>query len=279
MLIPSIFYDKHNIVLDNRKGEFDKKEAEILVNKVVELSEKTGNPYFIDIMGISGEALIRYVTFVSELTQNPFLIDSSNSEARLTAMRHVREVGLMNRAIYNSINSLTTNEELKTLRELGVQNAVILAFNFNNLLSEIESILNGSLSHEGLLSVAAKAGIKNVLVDTAVVGVPSIGTASQAIYSVKEEFGLPAGCAPANAMAMWKKLKMGEFGADARGVCLGSSALLTQMMGADFVISGPIKFADAVFPACAMADAIIANSTKGLGTTVKTKDHPFYKIF
>jgi tetrahydromethanopterin S-methyltransferase subunit H len=279
VLIPSIFYDKHKIVFDSKKGEFDKKEAENLLNKVDEFSEKTGNPYFIDIMGITGEALIKFTNFVSELTQNPFLIDSSISEARLAAMRHVWEVGLMHRTIYNSINCLVTNEELMVLRELGVQNAVVLAFDPKNPLSEKEIILEGCLGQEGLLSIAAKAGIKNVLVDTAVVGVPSIGTASKAIYSVKEKFGLPAGCAPANALAIWKKLRMGEFGPIARKVCLGGSALFTQMMGANFVILGPIEFAEAAFPACAMADAIIAYSTKRLGTIVKTKNHPLYKIF
>jgi tetrahydromethanopterin S-methyltransferase subunit H len=279
VLIPSIFYDNQKLVSNSKEGEFNKKEAESLINKVDELSEKTGNPYFIDIMGSSGEALVKFTNFVSELTQNPFLIDSSNAEARLTAINHIGEVGLMDRTIYNSINFLTKNEEVKTLRELGVQNAIILAYNFNNTPSEIETILKGNQSREGLLSISAKAGIKNVLVDTAVVNVPSIGTASKAIYSVKEKFGLPAGCAPANALAIWKKLRMGEFGPIARKVCLGTSALFTQMMGANFIIQGPIEFAEAAFPACAMSDAIIAYSTKELGTNIATKNHPLYKIF
>ncbi len=278
VLIPSIFYERHKIVLDPVKGEFDKKEAELQLNRVEELSEKTGNPFFVDVMGTTAEALIRYTNFVSELTKSPFLVDSSSRRARVEAMRHICEVGLVDRTIYNSINYLVTDEELKALRDLGVQSAVLLAFDPKKPLEEKETILNGHVGQRGLLCAAEEAGIKNVLVDTAVLDVPSIGTASKAIYSVKEKFGLPAGCAPANALAIWKRLKIGEFGPIAQKVCLGSSALFTQMMGANFVIQGPIELAEAAFSACAMADAIIASEAKKLGTAIKAANHPLYKI-
>jgi tetrahydromethanopterin S-methyltransferase subunit H len=279
VLIPSIFYDRHKIVSDPVKGEFDKLQAELLLNRLEELSDKTGNPFFVDVMGSTAEALIRYVNFVSELTRYPFLIDSSSRQARIEAVRYVCEVGLVDRAIYNSINYLVTDEELKALRDLGVQSAVVLAFDPKKPLEEKETILNGCASRKGLLGAAEKAGIENVLVDTAVLDVPSIGTASKAIYSVKEKFGLPAGCAPANALAVWRRLKAGEFGPIARKVCLGSSALFTQMMGANFVIYGPIEFAEAAFSACGMADAIMASEAMKLGTTIKTASHPLYRIF
>ena len=279
-IIPSIFYDKHKIVWDPIKGEFDKKVAESLLKNVEELSDKTGNPFFVDVMGISAEALIRFAGFVSEITENPFLIDSASRQARIEAMRHFCEVGLAGRAIYNSINYLISGEELKALRDFGVQSAVLLAFDPNAPLEEKEDILKGNIEHKGLLRVAEEAGIKKVLVDTAVLDVLSIGAASKAICLVKEKFGLPAGCAPANALAIWRKLRMGEFGPLARKVCLGASALFTQAMGADFVIQGPIEFAEAAFPACAMADAIIASEAKNLGTkTIEKENHPLSKIF
>ncbi|MFW9915413.1 MAG: hypothetical protein ACFFGZ_07345 [Candidatus Thorarchaeota archaeon] len=37
--------------------------------------------------------------------------------------------------------------------------------------------------------------------------------------------------------------------------------------------------AEAVFPACAMADAIIAYNARRLGIQQKTKNHPLLKIF
>jgi len=279
-LIPSIFYDKHKIVRDPVKGEFDKRQAEALLHKLEELSDKTGVPFFVDVMGTTADALIRFTDFVSDLTKNPFLIDSSSRQARVEAVRHICEVGLVSRSIYNSINYLVSDDEVKALRDAGVQSAVVLAFDPNKPHETREATLNGDAVRRGLLHAAREAGIEKVLVDTAVLDVPSIYTAGKAIYSVKEKFGLPAGCAPANAFAIWRKLRRGEFGPIARKVCLGSSALFTQMMGANFIIIGPIEFAEAAFPACAMADAIIASEMERLGIKIRDKEnHPLFKIF
>jgi tetrahydromethanopterin S-methyltransferase subunit H len=279
VLIPSIFYEKHKIVSDPVKGEFDRKEAELLLNRLEELSDKTGNSFFVDVMGITAEALVRFVSFVSEFTQSPFLVDSASRQARLAAMRYVSEVGLMDRAVYNSINCFVTDEELKYLKDLAVQSAVVLAFDPKKPSFEGRvAVLKGSPTRRGLLSAAKEAGISNVLVDTAVLDVLSIGAAGRAICYLKEEFGLPAGCGPANALAIWKRLKEGEFGPVAYKVCLGGSALFTQMMGANFVITGPIGLADAAFSACAMMDVIIASEAERLGTATKDVSHPFHKI-
>ncbi|MGQ9690802.1 MAG: tetrahydromethanopterin S-methyltransferase subunit H, partial [Thermoproteota archaeon] len=43
VLIGSIFYHKHKIVRDERKGEFDKEKAEELLKKEEEVSDKSGN--------------------------------------------------------------------------------------------------------------------------------------------------------------------------------------------------------------------------------------------
>jgi tetrahydromethanopterin S-methyltransferase subunit H len=272
-IIPSIFYDGHKIVTDPARGEFDKKQAESQLNRVEVLSEKTGNPYLIDIMGMNAQALTKYVDFVSERTSAPFLVDSVSRDAKLQTLLHIEKAGLIGKVIYNSLNFLSTPQEYQTLKELGVKSAVLLAYD-PKTPSDRLSILSGE---KGLLQRAQQAAVTNILVDTAVMNVPSIGAASKAICVIKETFGLPAGCAPANALSLWKKLETGEFGPDARKVCLGASVLFTQVMAADFVIAGRIDEADAVFPAVAMADAIVAAEAQSLG--VKTcANHPFYKI-
>ncbi len=268
-IIPSIFYDGHKIVSDPIRGEFGKPQAETLINRAEELSEKTGNPFFIDVMATTAEALTRYIEFVTDQTSVPFLVDSISREAKLQAVMHIQKVGLTEKAIYNSINFLSTPQELTALRDAGVKSAVLLAYDSKG---NRETVL------PDLLKVAEGAKIKNVLVDTAVLQVSSIGTAAKALYAIKEKFGLPAGCAPANAISIWKKLRAGEFGPDARKVCLGASTLYTQMMGADFVIAGPIDYADTVFPVVAMADAIIASEAQNLGVKI-APNHPLYKIF
>jgi tetrahydromethanopterin S-methyltransferase subunit H len=277
-VIPSIFYDGDKIVCDPVKGEFNKLQAETQLNRAEELSDKTGNPLFVDVMGTTSEALIKYVEFISDVTSVPFLVDSVSREAKLKAVTEIGKIGLIKRVIYNSINFLSTPQELNALNDLGVKSAVVLAFDPKAPFSSRETVLLANSKQPGLLKTADAAGIKNILVDTAVLQVPSIGDAGKAIHSIKEKFGLPAGCAPANAISTWKKLKAGEFGPEARKVCLGASTLFTQMMGANFVISGPIDYVDAVFPACAMADAIIASEAQRLGTKIDP-NHPLYKIF
>ena len=211
LIIPSIFYDGHKIVSNPAKGEFDKKQAETQLNKLQEISDKTGNPFFVDVMGTTTEALIKYVDFVSEKTSVPFLVDSISSETKLQTLAHVQKTGLINKVIYNSINFLTTIQELQTLAELGVKSAVVLAYDPKAPLGGRKTILTGNNTQPGLLNAAKNSGITNVLVDTAVIQLTSIGAASKSIYQVKEKFGLPAGCSPANAISMWKKLNQGEF--------------------------------------------------------------------
>ncbi len=277
-IIPSIFYDGHKIVSDPVHGIFDKQQAETLLNRAEELSEKTGNPFFIDVMGITVEALTKYVNFVTETTSVPFLVDSISRDAKLQTLLHLQKNGLINKVIYNSLNFLSTPQEYRTLKELGVKSAIVLAYNPKASSSGRDDVLVGNSKQPGLLKAAQQAGITNVLVDTAVTQIPSIATASKAIYEIKEKFGLPSGCSPANAISTWKKLQDGEFGPDALKVCVGASALFTQTMAADFVIAGRIDYADAVFAACAMGDAIIAAEAEKLCVKISA-GHPFYKIF
>jgi tetrahydromethanopterin S-methyltransferase subunit H len=280
VLVGSIFYDRHKIVSDEVKGEFDKKQAETLINKLEEMSEKTGNPFFLDVVANTPEALTKYIDFIANQTKCPFLIDGPSAKTRLPATKHAIEIGLRDRMIYNSIDSHTTDEEIKSIRDLKVQSAVVMAFNPLNPWAEgkIEE-LKGHHGQKGLLGLADEAGIKNVLVDTAVMDIPSIGIAAKAIQLVKNEFGLPAGCGPANAITTWKRLKKGEFGQHGYNVCAGGSDIVMQMMGASFILYGQVELAETAFAACAMCDAIIAYTVKKLGTTIKEKNHPLYKIF
>lgn len=280
VLIGSIFYNRHKIVGDAVKGEFDKKQAEALINKVEELSEKTGNPFILDVVGETPEALTKYIDFVGDLTSCPFLVDGLTSKIRIPAIKHAVEIGLAERAIYNSIDPQFTEEEIGFLRDFHVKNAVLMAFDTRKPWAEgrIEA-LEGGLGKKGLLKAAEEAGIQKILVDTAVLDMPSIAISAKAIYLVKNKFGLPAGCGPANAVTTWKRVKKGEFGPQAYRVCSGGAAIITQVMGANFVLYGPIELSESAFISCAMTDALMAYAARRLGIAVKTRNHPLYKIF
>ncbi len=279
VLIGSIFYDRHKIVTNVMKGEFDERKAESLLKKQEEMSDKTGNSVIIDVVGSTVEALNRYVDFVSTITESPFLVDGPSAAVRIPVMRHLAETGLINRAIYNSIDYAIEPDEIASLKEIGAESSVLMAFNPRNVWTEGRmEILEGYDGQKGLLEAANEAGIHNILVDTAVLDVPSIGISARAVYIIKNEYGFPVGCGPPNAITTWKKAKK-EMGPYAYNTCLAGSGIITQSLGANFVLYGPIEEAEAVFPACAMADAIIAYNARRLGIRQKTKNHPLLKIF
>ena len=279
-LIGSIFYSGHKIVSDHVKGDFNKEQAEALIKKAEEQSAKTGNPNILDVVGETSEALIKYIDFVADTTKCPFLVDGLTSQIRMPAMKHAVEIGLTERAIYNSIDFHVSNEENNFLKDCRVQNAVLMAFNPKKPWADGRvDVLKGESGQKGLLKVAEEAGLQKVLVDTAVLDMPSIAICSQAIRLVKSEFGLPAGCGAANAVTTWKRVKKGEFGPLAYEVCSGGSGILTQTMGANFLLYGPIELSETMFIACAMTDALIAYGARKLGIVTKTRNHPLYKIF
>ena len=277
VLIGSIFYEGHKIVRDAKRGLFDREKAESLINRQEEMTERTGNPNIVDVVGSTSEALVRYIDFVSGVTGSPFLVDGPSPTVRLPVIKHCMEVGLGDRALYNSIDENVKAEEVETLKELGVKAAVVLAFNSSDLRTggRIE-ILKGYRGRRGLLDAAEEAGIKKVLVDTGVLDAPSIGISARTIYLVKSEFGLPAGCAPSNAMVTWKALK--KLGPRAVRTCIAASHAFLPVLGADFVLYGPIKYAETVFPACAMVDAFVAYEARWRGIK-PARSHPLYRIF
>ena len=104
VLAGTIFYGGHNIISDELTGDFDKSRAETLVNDMVEMSDVTGNPCIVQVFGQTEEAIVKYLEFVGDNYELPFLIDSTSGDARVAGARYADEVGLTQRAIYNSIN-------------------------------------------------------------------------------------------------------------------------------------------------------------------------------
>ncbi len=252
--------------------------AEELLNKQDEMSEKTADPCMVDVVALTSKAIQKYIEFVVEITDVPILIDSSSAEVKISGAKYSTEVGLNNRIVYNSIDYHVNDEEIKALKENKVKTAIILTYNPRNVwpAGRIE-ILKGNSSQKGLLKISEDAGIEKLLIDTAVLDVPSIGLAVEAIVLVKKEFGLPCGGGPVNAVSEWKRVK--EFGVHAKNVCVANAVTAMQYAGASFLLYGPIGNAEVVFPAAAMADALIAYNARVHGTRPKTRNHPLLKIF
>lgn len=278
VLVGTIFYEGQKIVEDPVKGFFDRRKAEALLSKQDELSEATGNPCMVDVVGRTAEALRSYIDFVSDITDAPFLVDSPSMDARIEGCRHAAEVGLRERTVYNSINPEVTQKEIEQLREIGVSTAIVLPFSEYEFSPEDKlKLLQGDEEKEGLLGEAEKAGVRKVLVDTSVLDVVSTAYSASSIRVIKERLGLPSGCSPANSFDMWKRVK--EFGKHSARACLASLSVFLRCFGADFILYGPMRMADVVFPACAMVDAILTYSIVTEGYEPKDKNTPLYRIF
>jgi tetrahydromethanopterin S-methyltransferase subunit H len=261
VLIPSIFYEGHSILRKN--GSFSKGEAEKLVQRTEELSELTEIPVIYDVVSSSEKWMQTYIEWISSITDSPFLIDSSSRDVRLAGVRYAGESGLLDRAIYNSLDYSSNEEEVEALIESRVKFSVIMAYNPSFPLPS------------GCIDIASKL-VKRIqgihpLIDTAVLDAPSIGLSAEGIKLVKERLGLPAGCAPSNGIFSWKT----TFGKDIllAGVCCYLSGV-----GADFILFGPIEYSEKVFPAVAAVDGMRAYSARMDGKRISRK-HPLYRIF
>lgn len=280
VLVGNLFYKGMPEVTNHESGMFDKQAVLKWIRFAEELAERTGVPHCLDVMAMYPNAMRKYVGFISEHSENPILIDGANPQTRIAGLEVARELGLQERIIHNAISSRTLENEIEAIRESGVTNAIVLAYNEMDYSPEGRiSILKGSQTKAGLLKVAREAGVKNVLVDTVVFDVPSIAYAAEAVKLVKEKLGYPSGCSPANAMYDWKRVRSDLLKA---GIAAANAAAhaIVQFCGADFLIYGPIKQAKNIIPACAVNDAIIAYyAIKRFGRKPRISTHPLYKIF
>lgn len=279
VLIGSMFYRGHKIVQDSTKGLFNEVEAKALLDQEAELSAETGNPRIIDVLGDTPEALARHVEFILKHTASPFLLDSVSPEIRTGALKLLgKDPAIINRLIYNSIEENYTEEELSVIKEYGIKTAVILAFSKKHLKpSSRLKLLTGDEKSEGLISAAKRAGIEQFLVDPGVLDVASNSWTTKAIYDVKEQMGYPGGCAPSNALYLWKKMRSkGSPYFEAAGTSVFTYPV-TQ--GADFLLYGPIMNAPWVYRGIATTDAMMGYTTKLTGTKLGTTEHPLLKLF
>jgi len=282
VLAGTIFYGGHSIIEDEKAGVFDKDKAEALIKTQEEMSDVTGNPHIVQTFGQTPEAIVKYLEFVGDITDAPFFIDSTSGEARIAGANYASEVGLEDRAIYNSVNMAADESELEALKETKLSASIVLGFN------PMDPTVEGKIGiwedgagtiDKGLLEMAAECGIDKYLMDVAVTPLgQGAGVAVRTSFAVKSKWGYPVGSGIHNVPSAWDWLR--EYKKDHREawpVCDVGSNLIQQMAGGDFVLYGPIENAKMAFPACAMADIFISEAAKDIGTE-PVEDHPFFKL-
>lgn len=276
-LIGSMFYYGHNIVRDDRKGDFDEQAAEALIKRQEEYSDRTGNPCLIDVVCAWPETVIKYVDFVADHIDGPLVMDGTTEEVRIVGLKHVKEVGLQDRIILDSINPEIKQREIDAIRESGVTSAILLVFNQENPWIEGKlELMRGTPTRRSLLSICEEAGVTKPLVDTVVIDIIDPGPSSKAIQLIKEEFGLPCGCGAHNALfRYWQAKKPDKEEKLATEAVCNATPIL---MGANFLLYGPMEGCSHIFPAMGLLDSYVAYVMKSYYKIRPPKDHPLYRV-
>ncbi len=252
VLIGSMFYRGQKVFLNEEADEFDRSAAERLIREQDDYAQRTGNPCMLDVVGATAETLQRHLEFAAPLTSAPLLVDGTTSEVRLAGIEWVASAGLAGRAVYNSIQPDIGDDELAAIARAGIENAILLTYYLQDFTTR------GRLKAVSeLLPKLEQAGVRNVMVDTCVLDLATLGQAGSAIFEVKDRYGLPAGGGVHNAVAMWRGLA-DKMGGHAEKPCMAAAAAAAVAWGADFVLYGPIEDAKYVFPAVAMIDTALS---------------------
>lgn len=295
VLCGTIFYAKHYLVEDADRGIFDKKAAEDVLKKQEEFSDMTGNPCIMQIFSESEEAMEKEIAFCTDVSDVPFLIDSTVADAKVAGLKYADEVGLIEKAVYNSLNVSCVETELEALKESRIEASIILAFNpkDSTVAGKIDLLETGAGTLEkGLVDMAREMGITKLLCDEATLPIGAgCGSAVAAGFAVKSKFGIATGLGIHNAPSAWTWLKKFRkenatkgpkgwegLGADVFEICDIASNIIPILAGQDFVLYGPIENAPKVFPLVGMADMIVAEANKAEHDIEPIEPHPTWNM-
>jgi len=273
VVIASIFHSKDRLVKDAETGDIDKKRTEDILATLSEMSEKTGLPTMLDVVASTSKAMESYLQYLVDTCGFPLMIDGSGDNAVNSAgILIAKDSGFLDRVILNSITPETKDEVYEVIKATGLQNALLLTFN----TSAVASIIKRVEIADHLIERARGTGITNILLDTGVLDLLTLGMACKAQMILKDKYGLPVGNGAHNAVSTWRGL-VPKFGMAARTSASVGSSLIPVVLGADFVLMGPAKEAPIVYPSIAMVDTVLSGSL--LEDRIRPeKPHPRYLI-
>ena len=263
------------------KGEPDYKKTEQLLDNMLDLSNRTGNPAIPDFFIKKEEYIDGIIGFIKDVLpkNHPFSIDVVEPSIKIKILEALSENNLLSQTIYNSIHVGITDEERDALKRYTPEMAILVAFNPKDKSPDgkIEVLENGAhLIDTGLFDVAGDVGIKKVLVDTAALAPgDNSGAAIAAIPVIKEEYGLPTGCAIHNVV---EKSRWLEDFKQIRKIVDASSNVNIPLFGGDFAIFGSVENSDMVFPVIAWQDILISEYAENYFGITPDEGHPRRKL-
>jgi tetrahydromethanopterin S-methyltransferase subunit H len=275
VLIGSIFHEGHGIVEDRSVGRFNEVKARKLILRQERSSRKTGIPCMLDVVAETPEAMERNLSFVARVTDSPILVNATSANVRIHGIEHARDLGILDRVVYDSINYRIDDREIEMIRETGVEAAIIQAFNPRNPMPTgmVEVICGDG----GLLQRSEEAGIRKHILFTPVLDLPSVGYAAKGVHLLKDRTGYPTGTAPVGVVGRSNVVR--SMVPLAKQTSRSAVVSLCQAGGADFVIYGSLARAGQVFPACAVVDAGISYAARADGVRPRSRSGPMNTLF
>ncbi len=272
LLIGTMFHRGDKLWLDEEEGRISWEKADSQVSEALSMAEEYGVQLALDAVIPRGSLVEEILSHISEYGV-PVLIDSPDPEARVKAYRLAGEMGVQDRMIANGIAVDTSVDELEAIREAGIKAAILLAFDPRRPYESLHPQARLKVLGE-LLPKASRAEVTSIMVDAVVLDPGSIALSAAAVKVVKDEYGLPSGCAPANALGPVSKKRFTAV--EVAGIHGGTAAML-RMMGADFIMYGPLRRIKYVAPAAAMVDAYLGYLAQREGERIP-RNHPSRKI-
>ena len=274
LLISSMF-QKGDVLLESRKEHrFDKRGAEERIHEMERISQETGVPGMIAMVANTADEMKTYIDFFIGVTDMPFAIDIWVQKTRMAVARYVAELGIQDRLLYNSITPWDEDiaGQVSELKELGIKHVVAQVFDMEDKRStgRVKSL-------KGLLPMVEKGNFESILVDTAVMNLPTTSLSLVANHLIKKEFGLPVGCAPSNGSYMWRKSASEPDRVKFPAIDAGVHAITALL--SDFLFYGPMTGTSRVFPAVAAASSMMAALAYEESTLLPTGNHPLNLLF
>lgn len=267
-MIATIFYQGDKCLL-SPKGDFDRNALSAKLQEALSLASEYKLVLGVDVVIPSVEAAPDILSFLGEFNI-PIFIDSPSPETRAKSYLTAGELGLREYAVANGLYINSPPEELEALRESKLKKAVIIAFDPRDPYKYMQPESRIALLEEKLIPLAKSADIDVFFSDFVVLDPGSIAICGEVLKLYKSKRLEPAGCAPANALGSVSKSTVPVD--ELYGIHGGSAAYL-RMMGADFVMIGPLGRVKYVAPVLAMIDGLLGYSLKRQGIKLP-EEHP-----
>ena len=276
-LCANMFQTGHKIVEKRKPPRWDKKRALDEIKLVEEMSQQTGIPAVIGIVAPSEDEIKAYCEwFLSVNDTLVYQIDTWTEDARRAGARFVKETGTQDRFNYNSISAWDTDipDQVAELKECGIKSVILQPFD-----NDDKRATGRMKSLRKMLKEIQGGKFESIMVDTTTMNLPTQGFCYLANRMVKEEFGLPAGNAPANGSYMWRAA-LEQWGRPAFQGMDAAMHGIGAVMWRDWMAYGPVTGTRRLFAAVAAAVAMVTVMAWDEGLELpEDPNHPLNKHF